>query len=47
MVKYDNILETVGNTPHVKINKLFANNKGVTVYSKLEKTNPGGSIKDR
>ncbi len=44
-MKADNILQTVGNTPHVRINKLFT--KGYTVYAKLEKTNPGGSIKDR
>ena len=43
-MKYNNILETIGNTPHVKINKLFGNNE---VWLKLEKTNPGGSIKDR
>jgi len=39
-----NILETIGNTPHIKINKLFNNHN---VYIKLEKSNPGGSIKDR
>lgn len=43
-MKYNNILETIGNTPHVRINKLFGNNE---VWLKLEKTNPGGSIKDR
>lgn len=41
----NNILETIGNTPHVKINNLF--NDNVKVYYKLEKSNPGGSIKDR
>lgn len=40
-----NILETIGNTPHVKINKLYG--KGANVWMKLEKANPGGSIKDR
>ena len=40
-----NILETIGNTPHVKINHLFG--ADTQVYTKLEKTNPGGSIKDR
>lgn len=40
-----NILETIGNTPLVKINKLF--NEKVQVYSKMENFNPGGSIKDR
>lgn len=44
-MKADNILQTIGNTPHVRINKLFT--KGYSVYAKLEKTNPGGSIKDR
>jgi cysteine synthase A len=44
-MKANNILETIGNTPHVKINKLFPNN--IQVWSKLEKNNPGGSIKDR
>lgn len=39
------ILETIGNTPHLKINKLFGSN--VSVWIKLEKANPGGSIKDR
>lgn len=39
-----NILETIGNTPTVKINKLFGNKN---VYIKLERTNPGNSIKDR
>jgi len=40
-----NILETIGNTPHVRINNLFPGN--VEVWVKLEKANPGGSIKDR
>lgn len=44
-MKFDNILQTIGNTPHVKINKLYP--QEYNVYSKLEKTNPGGSIKDR
>ena len=43
-MKYNNILETIGNTPHLRINKLFGNNE---VWLKLEKANPGGSIKDR
>lgn len=41
----NNILETIGNTPIVKINKLFPEN--YNVYIKLERSNPGGSIKDR
>ncbi len=44
-MKVDNILQTIGNTPHVRINRLFCDD--YTVYAKLEKTNPGGSIKDR
>ncbi|MEM2974378.1 MAG: PLP-dependent cysteine synthase family protein, partial [Candidatus Micrarchaeia archaeon] len=42
----DNILELIGNTPMVKINKLNSNPK-VTIYAKLEGFNPTGSIKDR
>ena len=42
---HNNILETIGNTPHVKINKLFG--EDANVWVKLEKTNPGASIKDR
>ncbi len=44
-MKADSILQTIGNTPHVRINRLYA--EGYTVYAKLEKSNPGGSIKDR
>lgn len=44
-MKYDNILATIGNTPHVRINRLF--DKDIEVYIKLERANPGGSIKDR
>src|SRR6266403_5517173 len=44
-MKANNILETIGNTPHVRINRLFGNKHEVWV--KLEKSNPGGSIKDR
>lgn len=39
------ILETIGNTPHVRINRLFP--KTHTVWMKLERANPGASIKDR
>ncbi|CAM8670377.1 CysK Cysteine synthase [Comamonadaceae bacterium] len=42
---FDNVLKTIGNTPHIRINKLFGNSH--TVYVKSERTNPGGSIKDR
>lgn len=44
-MKANNILETIGNTPHVRINRLFS--ADVEVWSKLERANPGGSIKDR
>lgn len=43
---YNNILEVIGNTPLVKINKLNPNPR-VTMLAKLEFLNPGGSIKDR
>jgi cysteine synthase A len=44
-MKYDTILQAIGNTPHVKINRLFGPNHNVWI--KLEKANPGASIKDR
>ena len=44
-MKANNILETIGNTPHIKINRLYPAN--IEVWSKMEKANPGGSIKDR
>ena len=44
-MRANNILETIGNTPHVKINRLYPAN--IEVWSKLERANPGGSIKDR
>lgn len=43
---YDSILETIGRTPLVKINRLNPN-PGVALYAKLEGFNPTGSIKDR
>ncbi|NNF02809.1 MAG: pyridoxal-phosphate dependent enzyme [Bacteroidia bacterium] len=43
---YNNILETIGNTPLVKLNKLTKNIKG-TILVKIESFNPGNSIKDR
>ncbi len=42
---FDNVLQTIGNTPHIRINKLFGTSH--KVYVKSERTNPGGSIKDR
>ncbi len=44
-MKAQNVLELIGNTPHVRINKLFGSDH--EVWMKLEKQNPGASIKDR
>ncbi len=44
-MKASNILSTIGNTPHIKINRLFGPDR--EVWIKLEKNNPGASIKDR
>ena len=44
-MKANTILETIGNTPVVQINKLFGNKK--KIWIKLERSNPGNSIKDR
>lgn len=44
-MKADNILATIGNTPHVRINRLFG--ASAQVWIKSERANPGGSIKDR
>ena len=44
-MKANNILETIGNTPHVRLNKLYEAQH--EVWIKLEKANPGASIKDR
>jgi cysteine synthase A len=44
-MKAISILDTIGNTPHVRLNRLFGS--AHTVYMKLERANPGGSIKDR
>jgi cysteine synthase len=44
-MKANNILETIGNTPHVKLNRLFPST--MDVWIKLERSNPGASIKDR
>jgi cystathionine beta-synthase len=46
MKVYNNILETIGNTPLVKINKLSQGCKA-TILAKVETTNPGNSVKDR
>jgi cysteine synthase A len=44
-MKAASILETIGNTPHIRINRLFGDQ--AEVWSKSERANPGGSIKDR
>ena len=44
-MKAHNVLETIGNTPHIRINRLFGNTH--QVWIKSERSNPGGSIKDR
>ncbi|MBX3633744.1 MAG: cysteine synthase family protein, partial [Simplicispira sp.] len=44
-MKADNILQTIGNTPHVRINRIFG--PDAKVWIKSERSNPGGSIKDR
>ena len=44
-MKADNILQTIGNTPHIRINRLFGDTH--KVWIKSERSNPGGSIKDR
>ena len=41
----NDVLHTIGNTPHIRINRLFGNTH--SVYVKSERSNPGGSIKDR
>ncbi len=43
-MKANTILETIGNTPHIRVSKLFP---GAEVWIKSERSNPGGSIKDR
>ena len=43
-MKYNNILGAIGNTPVIRLAKLFPTHQ---VWIKLEKSNPGGSIKDR
>ncbi|MEO8925178.1 MAG: cysteine synthase A [Caldimonas sp.] len=41
----NDVLHTIGNTPHIRINRLFGGSH--SVYIKSERSNPGGSIKDR
>ena len=44
-MRADNILHTIGNTPHIRVNRLFGSTH--EVWIKSERANPGGSIKDR
>ncbi len=44
-MKAESILATIGNTPHIRINRLFG--AGQNIWIKSERANPGGSIKDR
>ena len=44
MTKYENLVETIGNTPIVRVNKL---SKSKNLYAKIEFFNPAGSVKDR
>lgn len=48
-MRYNSILETIGNTPHLNISSFFTTTqeRSVEVWMKLERANPGGSIKDR
>jgi cysteine synthase A len=44
-MKFDSVLQSIGNTPHIRFNRLFG--AGHSVWIKSERANPGGSIKDR
>lgn len=47
-MKVNNVLETIGATPHIRINRLFGpDTNGREIWVKSERSNPGGSIKDR
>jgi cysteine synthase len=47
-MKAASILETIGNTPHIRLNRLFGDGAdGTEIWVKSERSNPGGSIKDR
>ncbi len=43
-MKFENVLQSIGNTPHIRMNRLFGK---AQVWIKSERANPGGSIKDR
>jgi len=48
MVRYNNILEAIGNTPIIKLNKIpKAAGVAADIYVKLESRNPGGCVKER
>ncbi|MBF0473259.1 MAG: pyridoxal-phosphate dependent enzyme [Nitrospirae bacterium] len=45
---YDSILDKIGGTPLLRLNRITSNiKKGIIIYAKLERFNPGGSVKDR
>jgi cysteine synthase len=44
-VIFSSVLESIGDTPHIRVNRLY--DPRVTVWAKMERANPGGSIKDR
>ncbi len=46
-MRAQSILDVIGNTPHVRLNRLFADRPRVEVWMKLERQNPGASVKDR
>ena len=46
-MKADTVLATIGNTPHIRMQRLFAPHPSAQVWIKSERSNPGGSIKDR
>ena len=43
----DNLLKIIGNTPIVRIDKLYCNSRKISLYMKMEGLNPSGSTKDR
>jgi cysteine synthase len=45
-MKYTNLLQTIGNTPLIKLDRIL-DNKNINLFAKLEGQNPGGSVKDR
>ena len=45
--RYDNVVDAIGNTPLIKLNRLTEGLQTSSIWVKLERCNPGGSIKDR